>query len=114
MKRVLRAQKFFKQETMTKNIQAATRGTKMLIASLSIAASISGWAWLTAQPPAQTNSADANVSYDTAPRSNLPDLQALPVRGVDGASAPNRNFLSSRQASMQTRAQPVRKTRSSK
>ena len=77
------------------------RGTKILLASLSVAATLSGWAWLTATQPtveadlveetsdaAQTISmpvslqAGIGASVSLPPRSNIPNLANLPVRGL--------------------------------
>jgi hypothetical protein len=87
------------------------RGAKFLVASLSVATTISGWAWLTLQQ----SSADAQATDDTAyitelpaptempllvlngvgayelaplPTPNVPDLAKLPVRGLRIVSDP--------------------------
>ena len=95
---------------MSPNVKTKTRSSKILLTSLSIAAGISGWAWLTvAQPPAQGQADLANetpepiqavatpmpvqVSAAAAlpPRSNIPNLADLPVRGLRevGDAVPN-------------------------
>ena len=81
---------------MAQNVKTSSRSTKLFLASLSIAAGMSGWAWLTATQAAPEYAADlpsdttetANVQVlqaDTValpPRSNMPNLASLPVRGL--------------------------------
>lgn len=84
---------------MAENIKTKSRGAKMLLASLSIAATLSGWAWLTATQPLAQAELDANDAFaqtDAAPilqagigasialppRATIPNLADLPVRGV--------------------------------
>lgn len=54
------------------------RGTKILLAALSVAATMSGWAWLTA---AQSTKADPRAAAIST-RTNALDLANLPVRGL--------------------------------
>lgn len=80
------------------------RGAKILIASLSVAATLSGWAWLTLNPPpVESDTTDAlgttepntflapaeytlnaasNHAISALPVRKLPDLRTLPVRGL--------------------------------
>lgn len=89
---------------MAENIKTKSRGAKMLFASLSIAATMSGWAWLTAnEATPQTNLQDIEVqevdvttssaavfvvhsgigiSVPLPPRASVPNLADLPVRGL--------------------------------
>lgn len=128
--------------TRTIKKDSPNRGAKIFIGALSVAATLSGWAWLTL-----TNEADAEVVQDPAPitdlvivptvapaNTRLPSLSNLPVRGlrVVGAAtraapvqAPPSNNANGQGAAVQEQPQPqqqapeprpkpVRKTQSSR
>ncbi len=58
------------------------RGAKFLIASLSVATTLGGWAWLTLHEPP----ADAQETDDTAYIADLPAPTEIPLLTLNGAS----------------------------
>lgn len=95
---------------MAENVKTKSRGTKVLLTCLSIAATLSGWAWLTAtQPPAEADlvedpsgsaqtiatpaplQAAVVASVALPPRSTIPNLRNLPVRGLREVGDPEFN-----------------------
>lgn len=85
---------------MAENIKTKSRGAKMLLASLSVATTLGGWAWLSVnEPPLPANlpeeadiiapsapapvlQAGISASIALPPRSTIPSLADLPVRGL--------------------------------
>lgn len=96
----------------SKSKPAMQRGAKLFLASLSVAATLSGWAWLTRGEMLDVNPSEPSQKIETL------DLANLPVRGlrqVGDAAAPR----SGSQISASAQPQPLppkaqRKTRSSK
>lgn len=106
---------------MGQNIKSKTRGSKILIVSLSLAASLSGWAWLTLT---QTL-VDAQVAVAQPPRPSVSNLAQLPVRGLreveSYVSSPaqmlmggQQSAVSSSQSYPQSKPKPVRRAKASK
>lgn len=93
---------------------AELRGTKVMLAALSVAATVTGWAWLTTQQTAfgstdidivnaaetfevnqvftLTRDRQGTIWFQEHPARTIPNLAQLPVRGLrvarDGATAP--------------------------
>ncbi len=87
--------------------QTKQRETKILLAALATAATLSGWAWLTA---AQSTAATDPRAASSPTRANALDLANLPVRGLREVGGAGSNS----QSSAQMQSAPIRKARASK